>query len=72
MPAKELSNREIIEFIKKHFDQKNDSAAARLLDIDRQSIHGFGSKDKIDINNKIISLLIDHIQQLKPNFPTFH
>jgi hypothetical protein len=62
MSEKIYSNSEIVAFIEEEFGEEGASAVGRLIGVERQSVSNFASKGKIDINNKIISLLISRIK----------
>jgi predicted transcriptional regulator len=57
-----LSNEEIIEKIKSLYRLKSDSDAGRLLGASKQSISQYLKKSGVDVNNKIISKLIEDIE----------
>ena len=62
MTKKIYSNGEIASFLIENLSLSSPSDLARQLDVTRQSVANYSSKDKIDINNKIISELIGLIE----------
>lgn len=53
------TNQEIIEKLIVITDTKTASGLARELGTERQNIKSFENKETVDLNNKIISFLID-------------
>jgi len=58
-----LSNSEIIERLTSVTNSKSASDLARKLGTERQNIKSFENKKTTDLNNRIISLLIEHIER---------
>jgi len=65
MPVNICSNREITTVLIEEIGLESPSELARRLDVTRQSVANYASKDKIDINNRIISELIEMIKTSK-------
>ena len=60
-----LTNREIIEKLKLISDSKTASELARKLGTERQNLKSYENKYSVDLNNRMISLLIDFIENRK-------
>ncbi len=58
-----LTNSEIIEKLKSISNSKSASDLARKLGTERQNLKSYENKNTIDLNNKIISLLIEHLER---------
>ena len=58
-----LANEEIIEKLKLISGSKSAAELARKLGTERQNLKSYEVKSTIDLNNRIISLLIDKIEQ---------
>ena len=58
-----LTNKEIIEKLKLISDSKSAADLARKLGTERQNLKSYEIKSSTDLNNRIISLLIDRIEQ---------
>ena len=58
-----LTNSEIIEKLKLISNSKSASDLARKLGTERQNLKSYENKNTVDLNNRIISLLIEHIDQ---------
>ena len=58
-----LTNSEIIEKLKLISNSKSASDLARKLGSERQNLKSYENKNTVDLNNRIISLLIEHIDQ---------
>jgi hypothetical protein len=65
LTKKIYTNGEIAEYLIEELALDSPSELSRRLDVTRQSISKYASKDKIDINNKVISELIDLIESNK-------
>ncbi len=63
MNQKILSNKEIIEKLKTISGSKTASELARQLGTERQNLKSFENKISVDLNNRIISLLIHLIEK---------
>ena len=63
MSKKILTNREIIEKLKVISNSKTASELARQLGTERQNLKSYENKNSVDLNNRMISLLIDKIEQ---------
>ncbi|MFC1589431.1 hypothetical protein ACFL3P_04070 [Pseudomonadota bacterium] len=63
MSKKILTNKEIIEKLKVISDSKSASELARKLGTERQNLKSYENKNSVDLNNRMISLLIDIIEQ---------
>jgi hypothetical protein len=63
MPIKIYSNSEIAGFLTEELTLESSSELARRLGVSRQSVSNYSGKNKIDINNKIISELIGLIEK---------
>jgi len=57
-----LSGAEIIEKLKIISASKSSSELARKLGTERQNLKSYENKNSIDLNNRIISLLIEYIE----------
>ena len=57
-----LSSAEIIEKLKIISASKSASELARKLGTERQNLKSYENKNSIDLNNRIISLLIEYIE----------
>lgn len=57
-----LSNKQIIERLKIISDSKSASELARRLGTERQNLKSYENKKSTDLNNRIISLLLDHME----------
>ena len=55
-----LSNEEVVEHLMEILDLPSQNALALELDVSRQSLWKYSSSDRIDINNKIITALIEY------------
>ncbi len=62
MNNKVLTNSEIIEKLKVISDSKSAAELARILGTERQNLKSFESKKSTDLNNRIISLLMEKIK----------
>ncbi len=62
-----LTNTEIIERLKLISNSNSASDLARKLGTERQNLKSYENKNTTDLNNRIISLLIEHLDQKKPN-----
>ncbi|MBC8551915.1 MAG: hypothetical protein H8D23_19885 [Candidatus Brocadiales bacterium] len=60
-----LSNQDIIQKLKLVTNSKSASELARRLGTERQNLKSFESKKSIDLNNRIISLLINNIEKVE-------
>ena len=58
-----LTNKEIIEKLKLISDAKSAAELARKLGTERQNLKSYENKSTIDLNNRMISLLIEIIDQ---------
>ncbi len=58
-----LTNAEIIERLKSISNSKSASDLARRLGTERQNLKSYENKSTVDLNNRIISLLIEHIER---------
>ncbi len=58
-----LTNKEIIEKLKLLTDSKTASELARKLGTERQNLKSYENKSTVDMNNRMISLLIDYIEK---------
>ena len=56
-----LTNKEIIEKLKLISDAKSAAELARKLGTERQNLKSYENKSTVDLNNRMISLLIDVI-----------
>lgn len=65
MSEKILTNKEIIEKLKVISDSKSASELARKLGTERQNLKSYENKSTVDLNNRMISLLIGVIEQGK-------
>ena len=63
MSKKILTNKEIIEKLKVISGSKSASELARKLGTERQNLKSYENKNSVDLNNRMISLLIDIIEQ---------
>jgi len=63
MSKKILTNKEIVEKLKIIFSSKSASGLARMLGTERQNLKSYENKSSVDLNNRMISLLIDKIEQ---------
>lgn len=57
-----LTNKEIIEKLKIILDSKSASELSRKLGTERQNLKSYENKSIVDLNNRIISLLIEKIE----------
>ncbi len=57
-----LTNKEIIEKLKLITGSKTASELARKLGTERQNLKSYENKVTADLNNRMISLLIDNIE----------
>lgn len=57
-----LTNREIIEKLKVISASKTASELARKLGTERQNLKSYENKNSVDLNNRLITLLIDFIE----------
>jgi len=57
-----LTNKEIIEKLKLISASKTASELARKLGTERQNLKSYENKNSVDLNNRMISLLIDFIE----------
>ena len=57
-----LTNKEIIEKLKLISGAKSAAELARKLGTERQNLKSYENKSTIDMNNRMISLLIDVIE----------
>jgi len=62
MRHKILGNKEIIEKLKAITGSKTASELARQLNTERQNLKSFENKKSADLNNRIISLLMNLIE----------
>jgi len=62
MNKKILTNTEIIEKLKIISGSKSASELARKLGTERQNLKSYENKTIVDMNNRMISLLINHIE----------
>ncbi len=58
-----LTNSEVIEKLMAITNSKSASDLARKLGTERQNLKSFESKTSVDLNNRIISLLLAHIEE---------
>ncbi len=58
-----LTNAEIIEALKVITNSKSASDLARKLGTERQNLKSYENKTTTDLNNRIISLLVEHIER---------
>ena len=58
-----LTNKEIIEKLKVISGSKSASELARKLGTERQNLKSYENKNSVDLNNRMISLLIDNIEK---------
>ncbi len=58
-----LTNPEIIERLKVISNSRSSSDLARKLGTERQNLKSYESKTTVDLNNRIISLLLAHIEE---------
>ena len=58
-----LTNKEIIEKLKEISGSKSASELARKLGTERQNLKSYENKNSVDLNNRMISLLIDNIEK---------
>ncbi len=58
MSQKILSNKEIIKKLKSILGVKSASELARQLGTERQNLKSYENKKSVDLNNRIISLLM--------------
>ena len=65
MSEKILTNKEIIEKLKLISGSKSASELARKLGTERQNLKSYENKSTVDLNNRMISLLIDVIKEDK-------
>lgn len=63
MSKRILTNTEIIEKLKLISGSKTASELARKLGTERQNLKSYENKITVDLNNRMISLLIEHIEQ---------
>ena len=63
MSEKILTNKEIIEKLKVISDSKSASELARKLGTERQNLKSYENKITVDLNNRMISMLVDKIEQ---------
>ncbi|MDH5388527.1 MAG: hypothetical protein OEY06_08760 [Gammaproteobacteria bacterium] len=63
MSEKILTNKEIIEKLKVISGSKSASELARKLGTERQNLKSYENKNSVDLNNRMISLLIDNIEE---------
>jgi len=57
-----LTNKEIIEKLKLISVSKTASELARKLGTERQNLKSYENKSSVDLNNRMITLLIDFIE----------
>ena len=57
-----LTNKEIIEKLKLISGSNSAAELARKLGTERQNLKSYENKSSIDLNNRMISLLIDKIE----------
>ena len=57
-----LSNKEIIQKLKNVTGSKSVSELARKLGTERQNLKSYENKKSTDLNNRIISLLMEQIE----------
>ena len=57
-----LTNKEIIEKLKLISSAKSAAELARKLGTERQNLKSYENKSTVDLNNRMISLLIDVIE----------
>lgn len=65
MSSHVLTNSEIIERLMAVTNSKSASDLARKLGTERQNLKSFQNKNTVDLNNRIISLLIERIEDQK-------
>ena len=58
-----LSNKEIIEKLIQISGSKSAAELARKLGTERQNLKSYENKKMLDLNNRLISLLIDKIER---------
>ncbi len=58
-----LTNPEIIERLKVISNSRSSSDLARKLGTERQNLKSYENKNTTDLNNRIISLLLAHIEE---------
>jgi DNA-binding CsgD family transcriptional regulator len=58
-----LTNKEIIEKLKVISGSQSASELARKLGTERQNLKSYESKNSVDLNNRMLSLLIHKIEQ---------
>ena len=58
-----LTNQEIIEKLKLITDSKTASELARKLGTERQNLKSYENKSTVDLNNRMLSLLIEKLEQ---------
>jgi hypothetical protein len=63
MRRKILTNKEIIEKLKSISFANSASELARELGTERQNLKSYENKNTIDLNNRIITLLIEHLEE---------
>lgn len=56
---KKYTTEDIIDLIKVKFEVKTDASLARVLGVEKQSIYQYRQKKNIDIQQKIIILLLE-------------
>jgi transcriptional regulator len=57
-----LTNPEVIERLMLITNSKSASDLARKLGTERQNLKSYENKNTVDLNNRIISLLMEHIE----------
>ena len=58
-----LTNSEIIEKLKSISNSKSASDLARKLGTERQNLKSYENKNTLDLNNRIISFLMEYLEQ---------
>jgi len=59
-----LANPEVIEKLMAITNSKSASDLARKLGTERQNLKSYENKTSVDLNNRIISLLLAHIENI--------
>jgi len=65
MEIETLTNRSILEQLRLILGHDTNSSLARDLDVSKQSLHQFSKQPGVDINNKMLTVLIEHIKKTK-------
>lgn len=58
MVRKQYTQSEIIDFFREHFEIDSDNELAKMLGTNRQNVSLYRSKSQVNINTRLISLLI--------------